>query len=329
MVRQLLLILIAMLSISPAAAQAQDAMVAPKTAEPALADAAPLPPPIQFVSGTGDGTPVPGYTPFPLVNRTPFACSGLEAASAALLGQYTGDAPPRGRLDKGLLEKALTSYRQANCSFGGSGPSIFVVVDFAKRSSEARLWYIDLAALTGLDRPILVAHGNGSDPDRDGYADRFSNIYDSRMSTLGAMRGAERYVGRNGLSLRLDGLEPGNNLVRYRDIVVHTARPTDRSYFSSQTRARLNGAIGVSDGCFVVEPHERERLMLTLEHGGFIYAGIGTLDPGRKMPDIIQAWPPAPVTQPTLVGNIVFTPGTGSAPSAEIRPEEAASPTGD
>jgi hypothetical protein len=328
-----------MLLLPPANALAQDGAAAVPPAQPAqdaLPDAAPPTAPVQFVAGTGDRAPGSVYVHAPLVNRLPFACTGLEQAKVRLLAQYDAAPAAKRRLDMALLQTSLESYRQNHCAFGQYGPSVFAVVDFAKRSSEPRLWYVDLAAVGGLDTPVLVAHGNGSDPDSDGYADRFSNIYNSRMSSLGAMRGAERYMGRNGLSLRLDGLEPGNNLVRYRDIVVHTARPTDRSYFSFQTRARLNGAIGVSDGCFVVEPHERERLLLTLEHGGFIYAGIGTLDPGRKMPEIVQAWPSAPVMQPTKVGNVVFMPGTGSAPlpadpatpATDITPEQSAPPTG-
>jgi L,D-transpeptidase catalytic domain len=283
-------------------------------AESLPAEPAPEPAPIEFVTGTGDGTAVPNFTPAPIVNRSLFACSALGDAGLRLLDQYGGDASVKTRLDKGLLAKALDSYKQNNCTYGQFGPSIFAVVDFAKRSSEPRLWYIDLATAKGIDTPVLVTHGNGSDPDSDGYADRFSNIYNSRMSSLGAARGAERYQGRNGLSLRLDGLEAGNNLMRYRDIVVHTAPEANRSYFGSQTRVRLNGAIGVSDGCFVVERHERERLLQVLENGGFLYAGIGTLDPGRTMPETILVWPPPAVpavTQPTVVGDIVFVPGTG------------------
>jgi L,D-transpeptidase catalytic domain len=301
----------------PLAAQAQDRpaiLVPAASTEPVSDEPAPPPAPIEFTPGTGDGTPIPGFTPTPLVNRTLFACSALGEAGLRLLDQYGGDTPAKTRLDKGLLSKALDSYNQNNCTFGQYGPSVFAVVDFAKRSSEPRLWYIDLATAKGIDTPVLVTHGNGSDPDSDGYADRFSNIYNSRMSSLGAVRGAERYQGRNGLSLRLDGLEPGNNLMRSRDIVVHTAPEANRSYFSSQTRVRLNGAIGVSDGCFVVERHERERLLLVLENGGFLYAGIGTLDPSRKMPEIVTVWPPLAVpatTQPTQIGDILFVPGTG------------------
>lgn len=274
------------------------------------------PPAIIFTPGTGNGVPTASTTalPPPPPVRTLFACSGLENAKARLLAHYADATPVKGRLDKGLLETALESYRQNNCTRGLAGPSTFAVVDFAKRSSEPRLWYVDLANAGGLDAPILVAHGNGSDPDNDGYVDRISNIYNSRMSSLGAMRGAERYQGRNGLSLRLDGLEPGNSMVRARDIVVHTARENNRSYFSYDARAKLNGAIGTSDGCFVVERHERERLLVTLEHGGFLYAGVGPLDPGRKMPETVLVWPPPvqqPVTQPTVVGEIVFMPGTG------------------
>jgi L,D-transpeptidase catalytic domain len=327
-VRQLLPILFAIAIVTPAAAQAQDVLVTPETPQPTDAGpVAPMTAPVIFTPGTGDGTPTPSTSsttalPPPVPIRALFGCMGLDDAKSRLLAQYADATPVKSRLDKGLLAKALDSYRLNICSYGKSGPAIFAVVDFAKRSSEPRLWYIDLQTATGLDTPVLVTHGNGSDPDGDGYADRFSNINDSRMSSLGAFRGGERYQGRNGLSLRLDGLDAGNSLVRFRNIVVHTSRETDRSYFAFETRARQNGAIGVSDGCFVVERFERERLIQTLENGGFLYAGIGTLDPGRTMPEIVTVWPkPAtpvspPLSSPIVTGNVEFVPGTGDPASA-------------
>ena len=295
---------------------------------------------ITFQPGTGDGQTPQAIPVPPPIQTTTIPCTSFPAAQQRLSALYgkryvplahpeladgLAAAPPTQpaqRLDRGLLEAALASYHRNHCRSGnGSGPATIVVVDFAKRSSQPRLWYIDLSSASGLDTPILVTHGNGSDPDSDGYADRFSNINDSRMSSLGAFRGAERYQGRNGLSLRLDGLDPGNSLVRFRNIVVHTVRESNRSYFAFETRVRLNGAIGVSDGCFVVERPERERLIRTLENGGFLYAGVGTLDPGRTMPQIVEAWPiapqqpqpqPQPVQIPAVADNVEFVPGTGN-----------------
>ena len=50
----------------------------------------------------------------------------------------------------------------------------------------------------------------------------------SRQSSLGLFRTADTYVGQNGYSLRLDGLEPGfNSQARARAIVMHGAKYVD------------------------------------------------------------------------------------------------------
>ena len=53
-----------------------------------------------------------------------------------------------------------------------------------------------------------VAHGRGSG---DNPTTRFSNLPGSHQSSLGLFRTSETYVGHNGYSLRLEGLEPGFN----------------------------------------------------------------------------------------------------------------------
>ena len=68
----------------------------------------------------------------------------------------------------------------------------------------------------------LVAHGRGSG---ENFATRFSNGDGSHQTSLGLFRTADTYVGTNGYSLRLDGLEPGvNDRARERAIVMHGAR---------------------------------------------------------------------------------------------------------
>ena len=66
-----------------------------------------------------------------------------------------------------------------------------------------------------------MAHGRGSG---DNYATRFSNAEGSHQTSLGLFRTADTYVGSNGYSLRLDGLETGvNDRARDRAIVMHGA----------------------------------------------------------------------------------------------------------
>jgi hypothetical protein len=249
------------------------------------------------------------------------------------MGRYYPQAtPPRnGILAKSLFDKAVESYLANHCSYGrstgagpnNSGPGVIIIVDFAKNSREPRLYRVDLISGTGLDTPILVAHGVGSDRDDDGFADSFSNVPESYASSLGAARGAELYDGQNGRSLRLDGLEPTNNMMRYRDIVVHSYAPERRRYFNASLIA-ARGKPGVSEGCFVVEPDKREMVLQTLAYGGFLYAGYSGVLPQQA---VVR---PAPAN-----ATIVFASGTGApslrsapfaAPVAAPQPPPAAPP---
>ena len=264
-------------------------------------------PQVVFQSGTGSSD---GQPPYALPVRPTVDCATLELAESAINHAYytAGASHPARRLERPIFTSALTKYRGHFCAFGRTaGPAIIVIVDFAKHSSEPRLYRVDLRDGDGLDSPIRVAHGIGSDPDDDGYADFFSNVQESLTSSLGASLGAERYVGINGLSLRLDGLEPSNNQMRARDIVVHSYAPERRRYFNTEHVA-MRGRPGSSEGCFVVEPDKREWILQTLENGGFLYAGVGSTRPAPK--------PPA--------SKIYFAAGTGTLTPAAAAPAPTA-----
>ncbi len=267
---------------------------------------------IIFQPGTGAPTIMTAQPVGPAYKR--FSCVVFPDARARLQSAYPAEAepvvvvPPQ-RLDRALLDEALASYEKHVCRLGsGNGPSQIVVVDFAKRSSEPRLYVVDLENGQGLDNPVVVAHGIGSDPDDDGYADAFGNVYDSWMSSLGAARGGELYNGRNGLSLRLDGLDPSNSAMRVRDIVVHSYAPERRRYFNYSLTSARGGKPGTSEGCFVVEPHRRDWLYDRLRDGGFLYAGLGKRSLELSQQSIL-AKPAAPTA--SSQGEIIFQPGTG------------------
>jgi L,D-transpeptidase catalytic domain len=257
-----------------------------------------------FRSGVGDSVAVlPVYVKPP---RAEISCDTLALSGRAIgYGYYDSVSAPKQRLDGKLFATAVEKYRGYYCRYGRSaGPAQIIVVDFAKHSREPRLYRVDLRTGDGLDTPIVVAHGIGSDPDQDGYATIFSNVYNSLSSSLGAAIGAERYVGQNGLSLRLDGLEPSNNQMRVRDIVVHSYAPERRRYFNAEYIA-TKGRPGSSEGCFVVEPEKREWILETLENGGFIYSGYS-----GELPKPIVPIPNA---------NVTFAKGTGATPASALQ----------
>lgn len=86
----------------------------------------------------------------------------------------------------------------------------------------------------------FVSHGINSG---NLYATQFSNIVDSKQTSLGTYRVAEAYHGKYGLSLRLDGMSPSNSNARKRAIVLHGAK-----YAEPSTIKKL-GMLGRSWGC--------------------------------------------------------------------------------
>ncbi|HYD48672.1 MAG TPA: murein L,D-transpeptidase catalytic domain family protein, partial [Terriglobales bacterium] len=141
---------------------------------------------------------------------------------------------------------------------------LLTVIDYSLPSTERRLWVIDLARKEIVFHE-LVAHGINSGAS---LPTAFSDRPDSRMSSLGLFRTGETYVGKHGLSLRLDGLEPGfNERARERAIVMHGA-----PYVSPQAIAKLD-FLGRSWGCPAVSVAVHRRMIERIQGGSalFIY----------------------------------------------------------
>ena len=102
------------------------------------------------------------------------------------------------------------------------------------------LWVYDLASRALLYEE-LVAHGQGSGAT---LATQFSNDADTHRSSLGLFVTRDAYVGKNGYSLRLDGLDDGiNDQARARAIVMHGAA------YVSAAAIKVMGRLGRSWGC--------------------------------------------------------------------------------
>lgn len=168
-------------------------------------------------------------------------------------------------LDPDVLALGLTAYAKAwkdrlTTRFE------YTVIDFALHSVHPRLWTIDLSdgSLLFAER---VTHGEGSAAADPAWAERFSNVEGSHMSSLGLMKTARRYdSASNGLSLRLDGLEPGfNDQVRNRAIVVHS------DAYASPTFVAAHGRMGLSWGCQVIDPAQIAPFIDTVEDGALMW----------------------------------------------------------
>lgn len=141
-------------------------------------------------------------------------------------------------------------------------PDLLTVIDYSLPSTEPRLWVIDRLERRVLRR-LLVAHGKGSG---ENYATRFSNREGSLQSSVGLFLTEESYVGRNGYSMRLRGLEPGiNDRARERTLVVHGAA------YARAEFARRHGRLGRSWGCPAVAPEVARELIDELREGSLLF----------------------------------------------------------
>ena len=162
-----------------------------------------------------------------------------------------------------VLKLALGAIRCGVASGDLAAPPTLTLIDYSRPSTEPRLWVFDLQ--TGdIVFKELVAHGRNSG---DNIATRFSDAAESRESSLGLFRTSDTYVGHNGYSLRLDGLEPGfNGHARERAIVMHGAPYVDARL------AAANGRIGRSWGCPALRQAVAKQVIDTIRDGGVIFS---------------------------------------------------------
>lgn len=194
----------------------------------------------------------------PGVLATPAAASARKVRSALRASPDAGHAAPRGE----VLELALRAFRCAQTR-GEVAKPMLAVIDYTLPSSEKRLWLIDTRNGRVLQRE-LVAHGRGSG---ELFAEQFSNEPESYQSSLGFFVAKDSYRGKHGLSLRLEGLEPGvNDRADARAIVIHGA-----SYVSEEHVARW-GRLGRSLGCPALAPGVTPTVIERLRGGAAVFA---------------------------------------------------------
>ena len=121
-----------------------------------------------------------------------------------------------------------------------------MLFDASKPATDKRFTVVDLRG----KEPVVilrttVAHGAGSDPNADGVIDQFSNTPNSLATSLGLYKVGEGYVGKNGLSYRLDGLDPTNSNARSRAVVSHPSL-----YVNNYRAGRSQGCPALSREAF-------------------------------------------------------------------------------
>src|SRR5262245_19008161 len=164
---------------------------------------------------------------------------------------------------RAALVAGIQAWRHAVGSGAVARADVLTVIDYSRPSTEPRLFVIDVPS----DRVLFrerVAHGRGSG---ENATERFSNLSGSRMTSLGVFRAGDAYRGAHGLTLRLEGLEPGfNDRARERAIVLHGASYVSEAMSASQ------GRLGRSWGCPAVRPEIVPALIGSIRDGSLLVA---------------------------------------------------------
>jgi hypothetical protein len=207
-------------------------------------------------------------------SRSPDAPAPAVAAAAGTTrpalepGRGTPPSPSLHALapsaDPAVLALALRARQCAMQSGAVAADASLGVIDYSLPSTRERLWVFAMGQHPRLLFHEYVAHGRGSG---DNFATRFSNDDGSLQSSLGLFRTGETYVGGNGYSLRLDGLEPGiNDHARPRLLVMHGA------WYVDPLLALKQGRLGRSYGCPALRPETAHAVIDSLKQGQLLFA---------------------------------------------------------
>ena len=162
------------------------------------------------------------------------AVEALPETTVASSFQLYQELGLRGEVNFPAFEQALKGFSR----YASGQDRLLVLIDYTKPSTEKRFYILDL-----LQKKLLlstyVAHGRGS---------------------------GDTYMGKNGYSLFLDGLEKGiNDKARERAIVVHGANYADPAVLKGQQR------LGRSLGCPALPPDISKQVIDTIKGGVLLY----------------------------------------------------------
>lgn len=194
------------------------------------------------------------------VAAAPVAVPAVQTSAAPAKPVFAKDV--RG-LSPRLLAEALDAMECAKANGVSGRDDLLTIIDYTLPSTQPRLWVLDLARGEVLFHE-LVAHGAGTG---ENYATRFSNVKDSRQTSLGLFLTGGTYEGGNGYSLKLRGLDEGlNDRAEERHIVMHGA------WYVSPEQIRSQGRLGRSWGCPALSQEIAATVIDTIKGGSFVYS---------------------------------------------------------
>lgn len=215
------------------------------------------------------------------MNRRQLIRNGAAAAATlALPGRVFAEVNPTARRDAALLAIAREQIARAGAKLWHRDR--VAIADFGLHSALKRFHFVDL--VNNRVESFHVSHGDGSDPQHDGWLKWFSNLHGSHCTSRGAYMTRSWYVGKFGTSIRLDGLDPTNSNALPRAIVMHQAD------YARPEHIDVYGKLGRSNGCFAMGPEQFDRALIELAGGRLLYAeSLGLAEDGsRVMPPVAQ-----------------------------------------
>lgn len=215
------------------------------------------------------------------MNRRDILRSGtLAAAALTVPARLFAQVNPTSARDAQLLAIARREVARAGAKLWRRDK--VAIADFALHSAHKRFHFVDLE--NNRVESFHVSHGDGSDPDHDGWLKWYSNLEGSHCTSRGAYMTRSWYVGKFGTSIRLDGLDQTNSNALSRAIVMHQAQ------YARPEHIDRYGRLGRSNGCFAMGPEQFDRALIELAGGRLLYAdSLGlAADGSRIMPPVAQ-----------------------------------------
>jgi hypothetical protein len=175
---------------------------------------------------------------------------------------YTEIHQAGANLSEEIFSLAFSGFEKLNAQGRLSTDSILTIIDFSKSSRENRLFVVDLKTKELLFKSI-VAHGRNTGEE---FARSFSNAMNSHKSSLGFYVTGGTYMGSNGFSMLLNGVEKGyNDKAKDRAIVMHGAD------YASEQMIRYKGYLGRSYGCPALPRPINKKVIETIKEGNCLF----------------------------------------------------------
>jgi len=198
-------------------------------------------------------------------NEKDFAASVTEEKNNSMLLIYENLHLAAKGLSQEAFEYAVKGYNHLKSAGKIRNSRVLTIIDFTKPSSQKRLFIVDVENAQLLFN-TYVAHGRNTG---EAYAKRFSNTPESFQSSLGFYLTTGTYMGKNGFSMQLEGMENGiNDKADERAIVMHGAP------YVSEGFIRSRGYLGRSHGCPAVPETLNKPIIEKIKNGSclFIYS---------------------------------------------------------